>query len=138
MSWQDGAHDGDGFGVFARRAALSSAAAIAVDARSGAGLTSNANGVLEPGETAAVEPAWANSGGGDATFTGAATSLTGPPGPSYTLGLIKELVRASAHNDLKTQLDLERDLQRKAGASRDYSEGDAAFKEKRPPRFEGR
>ncbi|HEY7113741.1 MAG TPA: S-layer homology domain-containing protein, partial [Thermoanaerobaculia bacterium] len=85
VSWQDGARDGDGFGVFARRAALSAAAAIAVDTRSGAGLTTNANGLLEPGETAAVEPAWTNSGGAGATFTGAATSLTGPPGATYTL-----------------------------------------------------
>jgi 2-(1,2-epoxy-1,2-dihydrophenyl)acetyl-CoA isomerase len=59
-------------------------------------------------------------------------------GATYTLGLIKEAVRASADNDLKAQLDLERDLQRKAGASRDFSEGTAAFREKRPPRFEGR
>jgi 2-(1,2-epoxy-1,2-dihydrophenyl)acetyl-CoA isomerase len=59
-------------------------------------------------------------------------------GPSYTLGLIKQAVRASAGNDLRAQLDLERDLQRKAGASRDFSEGTAAFREKRPPRFEGR
>jgi 2-(1,2-epoxy-1,2-dihydrophenyl)acetyl-CoA isomerase len=59
-------------------------------------------------------------------------------GPTYTLGLIKEAVRESAGNDLKAQLDFERDLQRKAGASRDFSEGTAAFREKRPPRFEGR
>jgi len=59
-------------------------------------------------------------------------------GPTYTLGLIKEAVRASAGNDLKAQLDLERDLQRKAGVSRDFSEGTAAFREKRSPRFEGR
>jgi 2-(1,2-epoxy-1,2-dihydrophenyl)acetyl-CoA isomerase len=59
-------------------------------------------------------------------------------GPTYTLRLIKEALRGSAGNDLEAQLDLERDLQRKAGASRDFSEGTAAFREKRPPRFEGR
>jgi 2-(1,2-epoxy-1,2-dihydrophenyl)acetyl-CoA isomerase len=59
-------------------------------------------------------------------------------GPTYTLRLIKEALRGSAGNDLEAQLDLERDLQRKAGASRDFAEGTAAFREKRPPHFEGR
>jgi 2-(1,2-epoxy-1,2-dihydrophenyl)acetyl-CoA isomerase len=59
-------------------------------------------------------------------------------GATYTLRLIKEAVRASAHHDLKAQLDFERDLQRKAGESADFAEGVAAFREKRPPRFQGR
>ena len=59
-------------------------------------------------------------------------------GPSHTFRLIKEAVHASGGNELKVQLDLERDLQRKAGASADFSEGVAAFREKRPPRFQGR
>ena len=34
-------------------------------------------------------------------------------------------------------LDLERDLQRQAGRSKDYREGVSAFMEKRAPRFTG-
>ncbi len=40
-------------------------------------------------------------------------------------------------NDLSTQLDLERDLQRAAGSSPDYAEGVKAFVEKRAPNFTG-
>ena len=76
----------------------------------------------------------------DSEFAGEVTALARrlAAGPTYTLSLMKEAVRASARNDLAAQLDLERDLQRKAGASRDFPEGAAAFREKRPPKFEGR
>jgi len=58
--------------------------------------------------------------------------------PTHGLALIKQAMNASSTNDLDTQLDLERDLQREAGHSNDYREGVAAFVAKRAPRFEGK
>lgn len=58
--------------------------------------------------------------------------------PTWGLSLIKRALDASETNDLATQLDLERDLQREAGMSPDYAEGVRAFMEKRPPAFTGR
>jgi 2-(1,2-epoxy-1,2-dihydrophenyl)acetyl-CoA isomerase len=59
-------------------------------------------------------------------------------GPTYGYALIKRALDASETNDLATQLDLERDLQREAGSSPDYAEGVRAFMEKRPPNFTGK
>ncbi len=58
--------------------------------------------------------------------------------PTAALAAIKHALYASAGNDLETQLDLERDLQRALGYGADYREGVAAFTEKRAPRFSGR
>lgn len=60
-------------------------AALGVDIRIGG--ASNRNGILEPGEAAAVvEPSWEGSaGGGTPTLTGVASNLTGPAGATYTL-----------------------------------------------------
>ncbi|MBY6261851.1 2-(1,2-epoxy-1,2-dihydrophenyl)acetyl-CoA isomerase [Azospirillum sp. 412522] len=58
--------------------------------------------------------------------------------PTRGLAFIKQALNASSANDLDTQLDLERDLQREAGRSHDYREGVTAFVEKRAPKFEGR
>jgi len=41
--------------------------------------------VLEPGETVVVEPAWLNSTNVTLTFTGAASNIGGPAGPSYAI-----------------------------------------------------
>jgi len=58
--------------------------------------------------------------------------------PTQGLALIKRALNASATNTLDAQLDLERDVQREAGATPDYAEGVRAFMEKRKPNFTGR
>jgi 2-(1,2-epoxy-1,2-dihydrophenyl)acetyl-CoA isomerase len=58
--------------------------------------------------------------------------------PTVGLGLIKRALDAAEGNDLSTQLDLERDLQREASLTPDYAEGVRAFVEKRKPVFTGR
>ncbi len=59
-------------------------------------------------------------------------------GPTVGLGLTKAAIQAASDNDLDTQLELERELQRRAGHSADYAEGVAAFLEKRPAAFTGK
>jgi 2-(1,2-epoxy-1,2-dihydrophenyl)acetyl-CoA isomerase len=59
-------------------------------------------------------------------------------GPTKGYGLIKKALYSSWSNTLDAQLELERDLQREAGFSKDYREGVAAFMEKRKPDFQGR
>jgi hypothetical protein len=51
--------------------------ALAVDA--------GGNGVLEPSETAVVTPTWRNTSLAATAMTGAASSFTGPGGPTYTI-----------------------------------------------------
>jgi 2-(1,2-epoxy-1,2-dihydrophenyl)acetyl-CoA isomerase len=58
--------------------------------------------------------------------------------PTVGLGLIKRALDAAEDNDLSTQLDLERDLQREASLTPDYAEGVRAFMEKRKSVFTGR
>jgi 2-(1,2-epoxy-1,2-dihydrophenyl)acetyl-CoA isomerase len=76
----------------------------------------------------------------DAKFNGDVMALARrfAAGPTMTYHLIKQALRASERHDLKTQLALEADLQRKAGASEDAREGVTAFREKRAPRYQGR
>ena len=57
--------------------------------------------------------------------------------PTAAIGRIKELLEASATNDYGAQLELERKAQIQSGVTKDFSEGVAAFIEKRPPKFVG-
>ncbi len=56
-----------------------------VDARVVSGTSSDANGVLESGETVQVAPSWTNTLISAQSFTGAASAIGGPPGPTYTI-----------------------------------------------------
>jgi len=57
--------------------------------------------------------------------------------PTAAIAQIKLLLEASATNDLKCHLDLERETQVESGKTKDFVEGVSAFLEKRPPRFVG-
>jgi 2-(1,2-epoxy-1,2-dihydrophenyl)acetyl-CoA isomerase len=59
-------------------------------------------------------------------------------GPTYGFTLQKRAFAGSAENSFQAQLDLERALQSRAGASPDYEEGVEAFLGKRKPNFTGR
>lgn len=57
--------------------------------------------------------------------------------PTFGLGLTKRALNQSFAHSLEEQLNVERDLQKAAGNSKDYQEGLAAFLEKRAPKFVG-
>lgn len=59
-------------------------------------------------------------------------------GPTYTYGLIKQLMYTSLDSNLQTSLDLEGQLQDKALTTADHREGVTAFLQKRSPRYSGK
>lgn len=57
--------------------------------------------------------------------------------PTRALAFTKKALQAAEHNSIESQLQLEDELQSRAGRSDDYKEGVAAFLEKRIPNFTG-
>ncbi len=72
----------------------------------------------------------------DAHWRERATRLA--DGPTCAFRAIRAAMRASMGNDLRSQLNLEAQLQGDLGKSRDFVEGVSAFLEKRVAKFEGR
>ncbi len=59
-------------------------------------------------------------------------------GPTRAYRWIRANLRAALEMSLTEALALERRTQREAGRTEDFGEGVAAFREKRPPRFQGK
>ena len=57
--------------------------------------------------------------------------------PPVALRMIRQQIRTALETGFDAMLELERDNQRRAGFTRDHAEGIAAFREKRPPVFDG-
>jgi len=58
-------------------------------------------------------------------------------GPAIGLGLMKRALQTASVSSLGEQLEIERDLQSRAGRTPDYTEGVLAFHQRRAARFSG-
>ena len=76
----------------------------------------------------------------DDALAGTAASLAArlAAGPRTGLAAIKAAIRGSGSRDLDGQLDYERDVMRRLGASADFNEAVDAFLNKRKPVFRDR
>lgn len=64
-------------------------------------------------------------------------AMTLAQGPTQAYLAVRQALAASAHHDFDKQLELEAHLQGQLGQTDDFSEGIAAFLEKRSPKFSG-
>jgi S-layer family protein len=83
LVWNSDAQDGSSTGVYAQRYGGLLPAVLNVD--TGPGPNQNGNRVFEAGEGVDVRPSWRNVNGSSQTFSGALSSMTGPPGATYTI-----------------------------------------------------
>ena len=79
------ASDDTGFTVAVGSGSAMAASFPDLDAHDGAGASTNANGILEPGETVFFEPSWTNVSTGSLSPTGTLSAFSGPGGAIYTL-----------------------------------------------------
>jgi hypothetical protein len=76
---------GDGFEVAVGNDSPMAASWPALDAHSGAGTSSNVNGVFEPGESVLFEPSWTTVTTSTLSPFGTLSGFSGPGGATYTL-----------------------------------------------------
>jgi hypothetical protein len=85
LQWQPNYYGG---GLFLRVQELLSAGPLRVDQRAVSGTLSNANGVLDPGETVLVETSWKNPTSNPLSLGGSAEQINGPP-PQSQYSIVK-------------------------------------------------